>query len=165
MKINSLTTEEVFRSLVTTKQGLSQQEAQQRLSEFGPNRIEEVRGKPLILRFIAQFTHFLAVLLWVAAGFSFISEYLSPGEGMFTLGIAIIAVIVINAIFTFIQEYRAEKALDAMKKLLPFQVKSFAAGLSPNCRPRMSSPETWCSSARETRCLLMSGSSKRTSSR
>jgi sodium/potassium-transporting ATPase subunit alpha len=128
MKINSLTTEEVFRSLVTTERGLSQYEAERRLSEFGPNRIEEVRGKPLLFRFIAQFTHFLAVLLWVAAGFSFASEYLSPGEGMFPLGIAIIAVIIINAVFTFIQEYRAEKALDAMKRLLPFRVKVLRGG-------------------------------------
>ncbi len=123
MKINNMTTEEVFRSLVTTQQGLSRREAERRLSEFGPNRIEEVKGKPLILRFVAQFTHFLAVLLWLAAFLSFLSEYLHPGESMLTLGLAIVAVIFINAVFTFIQEYRAEKALAAMKTLLPFRVR------------------------------------------
>jgi len=123
MKISNLTKEELFHSLVTTEQGLLQHEAERRLSEFGPNRIEEVRGKPLIFKFIAQFTHFLAILLWIAAALSLVSEYLSPGEGMLTLGLAIVAVIFINAVFTFIQEYRAEKALEAMKKLLPFRVK------------------------------------------
>jgi sodium/potassium-transporting ATPase subunit alpha len=123
MKIHNLTRDEAFQSLVTTEQGLSQREAERRLTEFGPNRVEEMRGKPLILKFVAQFTHFLALLLWVAAALSFVSEYLSPGEGMLTLGLAVVAVIFINAVFTFIQEYRAEKALDALKKLLPFFVK------------------------------------------
>ena len=122
MKINELTRDDVFRTLVTSEQGLGIDEALRRLAEFGPNAIRAARKRPLPLRFLGQFTHFLAVLLWIAAGLSFFSEYFQPGEGMLTLGIAIIAVIVINAIFTFIQEYRAEKALEALKKLLPFRV-------------------------------------------
>lgn len=47
---------------------------------------------------------------------------------MLTLSIAIVAVIFINAVFTFIQEYRAEKALEALKKLLPFYVKVLRDG-------------------------------------
>ncbi|HLA00953.1 MAG TPA: cation-transporting P-type ATPase, partial [Thermodesulfovibrionales bacterium] len=123
MKINNLAKDEVLRSLVATENGLTEEEAKKRFLEFGPNEIQEVKKKPLILRFISQFTHFLAILLWIAAVLSFLSEYLHPGEGMLTLGFAIIAVIVINAIFTFIQEYRTEKALVALKKLLPFYVK------------------------------------------
>ncbi|KAF0146187.1 MAG: Ca2+-transporting ATPase [Nitrospirae bacterium] len=123
MKINSLSTDEVFQILVTSADGLSGEEAKRRLAEFGYNEIEEVKKKPLILKFLSQLTHFLAILLWVAALFSFLSEYIHPGEGMLTLGLAIVGVIFINAIFAFIQEYRAEKALAAMKKLLPFYVK------------------------------------------
>ncbi len=123
MKINELTPEEVFHTLVTSESGLTRDEAQKRFAEFGPNRIEEARKKPLVLKFIGQFTHFLAVLLWIAAAFAFLSEYLHPGEGMLTLGVAIVGVILINAVFSFIQEYRAERALAAMKKLLPFRVK------------------------------------------
>ncbi len=122
MKINELTTEEVFRNLVTSKQGLSSEEAERRLAEFGRNEITAMKRKSLVFRLLGQLTHFLAVLLWLAAALSFLSEYLHPGEGMLMLGAAIVAVIVINAIFTFIQEYRAEKALEALKKLLPFTI-------------------------------------------
>ena len=128
MKINEQTREEVFRTLVTSSQGLSAEEAGRRLAEFGPNAIRAARKRPLWLRFLGQFTHFLAVLLWIAAALSFFSEYFKPGEGMLTLGFAIVGVIVINAVFTFVQEYRAEKALEALKKLLPFKVAVLRGG-------------------------------------
>ncbi len=127
-KINELTKEDVFRTLVSSAQGLSTEEVQRRLAEFGRNEITAVKGKSLVLRLLSQFTHFLAIVLWLAAFFSFLSEYLNPGEGMLTLGLAIVAVIVINAVFTFTQEYRAEKALEALNRLLPFNVKAIRSG-------------------------------------
>ena len=128
MKINNLTIEQVLSSLVTSKQGLTSEEAERRLGEFGRNEIIAVKGRPMLFRLLGQFTHFLAILLWIAAGLSFLSEYLHPGEGMLAMGVAVVAVIVINAVFTFVQEYRAEKALEALKKLLPFQVKVMREG-------------------------------------
>ncbi len=128
MKINSLSVDEVFQALITSEEGLAPEEAARRLAEFGQNEISERRKRPLAFRFFAQLTHFLALLLWVAAGLAFLSDYLHPGEGMLTLGLAIVAVIFINAAFTFIQEYRAEKALAEMKKLLPFYVKVVRGG-------------------------------------
>lgn len=129
MRIHALPPEEVTSYLVTSDQGLSEESARRRLHEYGYNEIKEVRRKPLYQRFLAQFTHFLAVLLWIAAALSFVSEYLNPGEGMLSLGLAIVVVIVINAIFTFIQEYRAERAIHALEKLLPFNVKVLREGL------------------------------------
>ncbi|MFZ3138227.1 MAG: cation-transporting P-type ATPase [Thermodesulfovibrionales bacterium] len=128
MKIQSLSKAEVLRTLVSSDKGLSHEDAQRRLNEYGLNEIKDVRKKPLYLKLVSQFIHFLAILLWIAAALSFLSEYLHPGEGMLTLGFAIIAVIFINAVFTFIQEYRAEKALEALKKMLPFYVKVFRDG-------------------------------------
>jgi len=128
MKIQNLSREEVLQSLVTSDKGISEDDAKRRIDEYGLNEIKEVRKRSLYLIFLSQFTHFLAVLLWIASALSFLSEYLHPGEGMLTLGIAILAVIFINAVFTFIQEYRAEKALEALKKLLPFYVKVLRDG-------------------------------------
>jgi sodium/potassium-transporting ATPase subunit alpha len=129
MKIQNLEIKEVFESLVTSEKGLSEYEAKKRLREYGFNEIKEVRRDSLYLKFISQFTHFLAILLWVASGLCFLSEYLNPGEGMLSLGLAILGVIFINAIFTFIQEYRAEKAIEELKKLLPYYVKVIREGL------------------------------------
>jgi sodium/potassium-transporting ATPase subunit alpha len=128
MKIHNLSREEVLQSLVTSEKGLSEADAKRRLHEYGLNEIKSVRKKSLFLKLISQFTHFLAILLWISAFLSFLSEYLRPGEGMLSLGIAVVGVIVINAIFTFIQEFRAEKAVEALKKLLPFNVKVLRDG-------------------------------------
>jgi sodium/potassium-transporting ATPase subunit alpha len=122
MKINELTREEVFKSLVTAESGLAPDEAGRRLLEFGRNEIAAPKRAGLASKLLGQFTHFLAILLWIAAALAFLSEYFNPGEGMLVLGLAVVAVIFINAAFTFIQEYRAEKALEALKKLLPFRV-------------------------------------------
>ncbi len=129
MKINNLTKEDVFHLLVTSEDGLTEKEAERRLDEFGLNEIEEIRKTPLAIRFLKQFTHFLAILLWIAAGLAFLSEILHPGEGMLMLGVAIISVIFINAVFTFIQEYRAEKSIEKLKLLLPFRVKVIRDGM------------------------------------
>lgn len=128
MKINNLKKEEVLRNLVTSENGLTEDEAKKRFSEFGPNEIKEAKKTPLFIRFLKQFTHFLAVMLWIGAGLALLSEYLHPGEGMLTLGLAIIGVIFINAVFTFIQEYRAEKSIEKLKLLLPFYVKVIREG-------------------------------------
>ncbi len=128
MRIQNLTKEEILKTLITSETGLSEKEAEKRLHEYGLNEIREIRKKPLYLKLLSQFTHFLAVLLWIAAALSFLSEYLHPGEGMLSLGLAILGVIVLNAIFTFVQEYRAEKAVEALKKLLPFYVKVLRHG-------------------------------------
>ena len=123
MRIQGLSKEETLKSLNVSDRGLSVEESERRLHEYGHNEIRAVKGKPLWRKLVAQFTHFLALLLWIAAGLSFLSEYLHHGEGMLSLGIAIVVVIFINALFTFVQEYRADKAVEALKKLMPFKVK------------------------------------------
>ncbi|GBO51503.1 ATPase, E1-E2 type [Pseudanabaena sp. lw0831] len=117
----ALTFEEVYESLGTTAKGLSQNEAQQRLEKFGANELPEPVQRPLWLRFADQLTHFMALLLWVAGILAFISR--TP-----ELGWAVWAVIWINAIFSFWQEFQAEKALSALKKVLPMQVKVYRDG-------------------------------------
>ncbi|MDZ7991392.1 MAG: cation-transporting P-type ATPase [Nostoc sp. EfeVER01] len=117
-QIWSLTSQQVYKNLITTPQGLSESEANLRLKQHGYNELPEPQTRPLILRFIDQLTHFMALLLWVAGTLAFISQ--TP-----ELGWAIWAVIWINAIFSFWQEFQAEKALSALKQVLPNQVKAY----------------------------------------
>ncbi len=114
----SLTQQEVYSNLTTQSQGLSESEAHLRLKQYGYNELPESQTRPLILRFIDQLTHFMALLLWVAGILAFISQIPE-------LGWAIWAVIWINALFSFWQEFQAEKALTALKQILPAQVKVY----------------------------------------
>ncbi len=116
MSINQLPPEDVYKELKSSKDGLSHEEAVKRLQRYGPNQIEEIKKKPVIFKFLANLYQLLALLLWAASILAFLS-------GTPQLGFAIIAVIIINAIFSFWQEYKAEQALEALKKILPTKVK------------------------------------------
>ena len=93
--------------------------------------MEEIAGEPLVLTFAREFVHFFAIILWVAAALAFFAEWKEPGQGMATLGFAIIGVIVINGMFSFWQAYRAERALAVLKKLLPHATKVAARRIRP----------------------------------
>ena len=117
--IHQLPIEDVLSRLETTHGGLSSNDAQRRRTQYGPNVLVEPGHYSLIRGFLHQFTHFLAILLWIAAALAFTAEFMKPGEGMATFGWAILGVIVINAVFAFFQEYKAERAVQALHRLLP----------------------------------------------
>jgi sodium/potassium-transporting ATPase subunit alpha len=71
---------------------------------------------------------FFAVLLWTAAVLALIADRWTPGQGMAMLAAAIVAVIAINGIFSFWQEYRAEETMAALQRLLPHQVRALRNG-------------------------------------
>ncbi len=123
MHIASLSIADALKSLGSTEQGLTPGEAARRLAEYGANHIAEVGAQAQWKRFLREFTHFFALILWLAAGLAFFAESRSAGEGMWQLGVAIVAVILINGTFSYWQEYRAERAIDALRKLLPQYVK------------------------------------------
>jgi sodium/potassium-transporting ATPase subunit alpha len=124
MLIHQLPLNAAFSTLRSTSAGLSQADAAGRRLEFGPNRIDRLTSVSLPRRFAAQFTHFFAALLWVAAILALIADAQMPGQGMATLAVAIVGVIVVNGAFSFWQEYRAEETMAALQRLLPHQVKA-----------------------------------------
>ena len=130
MKIQLLPVEAVYHSLHTGPQGLSSAEATRRLREFGPNWVAEVKGPSWLRRLLGQMFHLFGLVLWVGAGLAFYAESQQPGEGMATLGGAIVAVILINAVFSFWQEFRAEGAVAALQKLMPLQAMVVRDGQS-----------------------------------
>lgn len=108
----SLNMEEIFRELETGEGGLTQEEAKKRLEEYGQNRLKKIKKVSLFRRLIAHFTNLLAILMWLGSALSFWAQ-------MPEAGWACVAVIFINAFFSFWQEFKAEKAIDALKDLLP----------------------------------------------
>ena len=95
-------------------QGLSSREAQRRLVAYGANELLRRGGKRWPRQLALQFTHPLALLLWLAAALAF-------GASLRVVGVAILAVIVLNALFAFFQEQQAEKAVEALRRYLPQQ--------------------------------------------
>jgi len=115
------TREQVLESLGTSEAGLTSAEAAKRLEQYGPNEIREIKGRSMILKFLENFYHLFAIMLWIGGGLSFVAQ-------MPQLGWAIFAVIFINAIFSFWQEFRAEKATEALKGMIPRNAKVIRDG-------------------------------------
>ncbi len=128
MHIQSLSVEQALDSLRTAPSGLLDSEAKRRLAEFGPNQIEEVRHESWFLRLLREFTHFFALILWLGAALALIAEHFEPGQGMGRLGVAIVCVILVNGLFSFWQEYKAERAVAALRQLLPQALKVMRGG-------------------------------------
>jgi calcium-translocating P-type ATPase len=107
--------EETLRLLAdlrTQVDGLDDREAARRLLQVGPNEIRRESGTRAWRSLLGQFTHPLALLLWVAAALSLVT-------GVLALAVAIVIVIVLNAAFAFAQERQAEHATEALRDLLP----------------------------------------------
>ena len=102
--------EEVFENLGTSLRGLTAEEARKRLLEYGPNELTEKAKKTPLMMFLNQFRDFMILILVAAALISVFIGELSDT-------IAIIVIVVLNAVVGFIQEYRAEQAMAALKKM------------------------------------------------
>ncbi len=121
-KAHRLSVPETLQEFSTGPEGLSEREARHRLQQFGPNTLEKARAEPLGRKLEANFTHLLAVLLWVAGAVAFAAR-------LPELGIAIWAVNIINGLFSFWQEYRAQRAIQALRRLLPQKASVIRAGI------------------------------------
>src|SRR5688500_7850154 len=108
----SLTAEKLIQELKTdSKKGLSSEDAQSRLKQYGSNELKASKGKNPLMILFSQFTDFLVIILILASVASFfLGEHID--------GLMIIIIVVMNAIIGFIQEYRVEKAIESLKKMV-----------------------------------------------
>jgi P-type E1-E2 ATPase len=100
---------------------LTHAEAAARLQHYGPNTIRPIATTPLVRKFLANFTHLMALLLWVGGLLGFLAQ-------MPQLGVAIWLVNLINGVFSFWQEYQAEQATAALLRLLPTYARVLREG-------------------------------------
>ncbi|MBQ2891445.1 MAG: calcium-translocating P-type ATPase, PMCA-type [Bacilli bacterium] len=103
--------------------GLTEEEAQKRLNEYGPNALKEAKKTPLIVKFLSQFKDFMVIILLIAA---VISVVINPEDWIES--IIILVVVLINAILGTWQESKAEKSLEALKKLSTPNAKVWRGG-------------------------------------
>lgn len=109
-KYHSYTIEQTLAKLNSTKQGLSQEQANQRLQQYGRNVLEERKGKSLLAKLWAQFKDVMIIILLIAA-------LVSGLLGEWTDSFIILFVVVLNAVLGVIQENKAEQALAALKQM------------------------------------------------
>ncbi|RJQ50669.1 MAG: cation-translocating P-type ATPase [Nitrospiraceae bacterium] len=113
---------DVIDELGTSAEGLSSGEASKRLLEYGPNELKGKKRKTPLMMFLDQFRDFMILVLIAAAVISgFIGELSDT--------IAIVVIVVLNAVIGFIQEYRAEKAMAALKKMAAPSATAIRNGL------------------------------------
>lgn len=98
------------------KSGLSQNEAKKRLRKFGKNQLKEKRKKGIVFLFFEQFNDFLIIVLMAAACISFFTN-IYEHSGDIAEPLIILAIVILNAVLGVVQERKAEKSLDALKKM------------------------------------------------
>jgi magnesium-transporting ATPase (P-type) len=119
---HAMAADEVLRRLTTsTETGLDAGEAATRLREHGPNRLPEGKKRGPLMRFVAQFNNILVYVL-LGAGFTKLMLNLWLDAGI------IFGVVVLNALLGFIQEGKAEKALDSIRNMLSAEARTVRGG-------------------------------------
>ena len=120
--------EDLYRELETGPEGLSDQESKLRLLKFGSNVLPRGKKVGLAGKLASQFKNMFNVLLLIASFLSFLSSLAFGDSGSFQMGLAILAVVFINAFFSLFQEYRAERAAHVISELIPKKAKVIRGG-------------------------------------
>jgi len=116
---HAMETEEVLSSLNVKQDGLSQEEAQTRLQQYGLNELKKEKKASSIKMFLEQFTDILMIILLIAVALSIGSYFIKNMEDVGELydAAVIVAIVLATAILGFVEEYRSEKAVEALKKM------------------------------------------------
>lgn len=109
--------EKVFRQLKTNQNlGLSEEEVKKRIIQYGLNALKEKKKENIFIRFLKQFNDFMIIILIIASIISSVMAYVQ-GNGDYIDSVIIIVIVIFNAIMGLVQEEKAEKSLEALKKL------------------------------------------------
>lgn len=106
---------DVFKDVKSSKEGLTDNEANERLIKEGPNKIESAKKSSAFMKFLSQFNNIMIIILIIAAIVSFVVSYLE-NESIWD-GIIILVIVFLNAIMGYLQERKADMAIDALKKM------------------------------------------------
>ncbi len=128
MRWHSLQVRDVFTQLESDSSGLGREQAGERLKRYGPNEIRIERGISPFKIFLSQFSNFLVIVLIAAALISIGVSMLPGRESHYVEAGLILAIVFANGVFGFTQEFKAEKSLEALKRLSPSHAIVFRQG-------------------------------------
>lgn len=120
--------EQVLRSLKSSETGLSHAEVVRRLEAFGPNQIRQKAKKDYRIEYLKEYLSFFPILLEVAAILALVADHYQPGQGNDILAYAVFGAVFLNANFTFWQKFKADKAMEALLKLVKSEAKVIREG-------------------------------------
>ncbi|GAA4472795.1 cation-transporting P-type ATPase [Phytohabitans houttuyneae] len=131
ISVQALATPDVYGATGSAPHGLSSAEVAQRQVTAGANELPHPGRRRLWRRFARQFTDLFAVVLEVAAGITFLAYILGEprDRGTFQLAVAILGVVVLNAIIGFTQEYSAERTAEALRAMVPHTCRVLRDGV------------------------------------
>lgn len=121
MKFYNSNIEEVLKELKTSTNGLSEEEAKNRLAHDGLNKLKEAKKESKFVKFLSQFKDLMIIVLFIAAIVSFIISYINKES--YLDSIIIILIVFINAILGYLEEEKADKAIESLKKMQTTKVK------------------------------------------
>ncbi|MGB7995619.1 MAG: cation-transporting P-type ATPase, partial [Photobacterium halotolerans] len=119
---HEMASSDAIAAMNTHKNGLSSEEAAKRLSSYGPNRLPEPPKPHSLLRFLQQFHN---ILIYVLLG----SAVMTAMLGHVADTLVILAVVIVNAVIGFIQEGKAEQAMDAIRHMLALKASVLREGM------------------------------------
>lgn len=119
---------QTLRELNSSVSGLTESEAQARLKKHGLNELERGKKAGIFKLFFSQFKDFMTVLLMIAAAVSSVIAFISKDLNDLTDTVIILSIIFLNAVVGTVQQFRADKAIENLKKLSACSVKVLRAG-------------------------------------
>ncbi|MFH0971277.1 MAG: cation-translocating P-type ATPase [Candidatus Micrarchaeota archaeon] len=123
----SLSVAEALKKLDSNAEGLTTKDAAERLRKYGPNALKERKKRTVLDMFLDEFKDFVILLLMAAAIISAATTYFT-NEGEYIDSAAILAIVVINAVIGVLQEYNANKAIEALRKLVQAKARVLRDG-------------------------------------
>jgi sodium/potassium-transporting ATPase subunit alpha len=131
---------ELEQQLNGTSAGLGSADAIRRLSEFGGNELHVRKDTPEIIKFFRQLTNFFAILLIAGSVLAFLADHLQPGEGNFYIGVALLVVVVLNALFSYVQQHETDRIMESFRNMLPPMISVLRDGQVSRIEARLLVP-------------------------
>ncbi len=131
---------ELEQRLHCSSAGLDSADAARRLSEYGNNELHARKETPEIVKFFRQLNNFFALLLIAGSALAFFANYLQPGEGNFYIGVALLVVVLLNALFSYIQQHETDRIMESFRNMLPPMISVLRDGVASRIEARLLVP-------------------------